>query len=593
MSSQGVIRLLHIALRDVKVEYFINQPLAPMHQRLEKVREYGRLFICGSRHMHLITGVAIALILLKAFGKLALQYISTIIFYPSEDRPKSITNLYLYIPISAIYTLSIPAFDIATYYFENSLLADAFCHFYKSFVGYGLIDWRRHLEGDLYSAIIRRTKGTTQFFKYLLINSSDDLMYCIVAGARLVFTYGFPYHFALGFTIVLLFPVILNLLTVMRTRSLRRSNLAYDAAERKLKDIFLNYEMICTYNGIQDEIRNYQQACVDWEFWFSTYWVIDNIIDIANKIMRVALLYMMVSRVTSKITGVIVDQMKTFNSILKRMCTFTTDIKLVLEAAENMVHSKLDRLESSSGDGCWKEALEAELEVRDMRVSYGENLVFGDVNLKIPRGLKIAVTGANGSGKSTFVRALLGLERYEGSVLVDGVDRSRICAKSLGGLFSYVPQDAAIFEATVFENITAFDESVSYEDVVRCVSMYGMHKDMESIGYGTVLVEKGRNISAAQRQKICFLRAAIRDAPVVVFDEMTSEMDAAYEARLIGLIMEKMQGKTVVSIIHNLNMLEKFDRVIFLNKKTAVGCSKYGELMNVNDDFRRYCTRKS
>lgn len=568
-----------------------------MGSTFDKAQEYAKLFMWKNKTRLLTIFTAHMCILMKTTSKLYVQWISNKIFYPSTTNPKNMGDMFIYIPVSIFYSITIPSLEIISHFFENSFMADMFCNLYKKFLEYSFVDWKGYLKCDLYSAIIRRTKGTVQFFKETLIDSADNLLYAVIGIGRLLILYGFPQHFAVGFLMAICFPIVVNLVTVFRKIALRKMNEAHDIAEAKLKDIFLNYEMIQTYNTFDKEMQNYEEASFEWEFWITVYWLVDNTITFSNRSMKVILFYVMaiVMKKNNIMMGMdVIDQMKTFNSVIRRIASFTTNMKLVMEAAENMTESKLDSLKPSQQKRIVKKnTIEEGLEVREMRVSYGERLVFEDVNLRIEKGQKIAITGPNGSGKSTFVRALLGIERHEGTVLVDGIDRMLFEAKSLGRIFTYVPQDPAVFEATVQDNITSFQEKIQGEEILRQVAEYSMDDEMKAIGYETMLIEKGKNISAAQRQKICFLRAAFRDSAVVVFDEMTSEMDEKYEALLIDLFMKKMQEKTVIMIIHNLNLLEKFDGIVFFNNKTAVGCKNYKELIEENQDFRRYCTGES
>ncbi|ELA41816.1 uncharacterized protein VICG_01168 [Vittaforma corneae ATCC 50505] len=556
------------------------------------VQFYGSKFIWKKKKVVLIVLVAFLGTILKTFGKLGQQRISNIIFYPEKENYKNTSHLYVYLLVSIFYAVTLPSVDIIGHFLENILIPDAFSYFYKKFLEYRFIDWKKYLQSDLYSAIIRRSKGTAQFYKQIFVDLSDHSTYIFVGTIKLVVLYGFPHHFVIGFALIICFPAIINILTLLRTRCLRRSNESYDIAERKLKDIFLNYEMIHTYNTFDQEIHSYEMSYAKWRFWFTTYWITDDVIEISYKGLKVVLLLILFIQISE--TGLysidqVIDQMKTFNSILKRMNLFTTSVKSILEASENMLHSNLDKLATP-----YRLSLEtvdrfvSNVSIVDMKVLYGDNLVFENVDLRFLKGEKVVITGPNGSGKSTFVKSLLGIERFEGSVLVDGIDRKFIHEKSLCNLFSYVPQEAAIFEASVLDNIASFDRQKPVEEVMNKVEEFNMHQEMKSIGYDTILVERGRNISSAQRQKICFLRAVIKDTPIVVFDEITSEMDQEYEKQLIELIHTRMADKTVVMIIHNLDLLSKFDKVVFFNNKTATGCYSCSELLERSAEFKSF-----
>lgn len=554
------------------------------------IRFYCYNFILKNRLQNLLISTIIIAIIIKEFAKNTQQNISYKINHPKGGYDVQVSDIVLFCLFFAIYTIITPAIELMGSKMEGLIVADAFTHLYRTFLSYRYSDWPMKIKGEFYSLAFRRSKGVSGFFRNLFIDILDNGAYIIIKIINLQYMYTMGRHTMIGLFLVLVFPMVMNILTIFRNKLLRLSNEAYDISEKKIKDIFLNYEMIQSYNMLEYEIEKYNSSMGEWKKWFILYWILNNFIDAAQGILKTLCQLIMYTQVSERIDSrEIPDQLKIFNSTLKRVCSLAQHSKTLIECTENIRNSKLDALdEKRIGVKIPKKSFDSNVEAVNTAKYYGDNLIFQNINLKISKGKKIAITGPNGSGKSSFVKALLGIERFTGDIRIDGLGIESIDEKDFRRLISYVPQDSYLFEGTVYENITCFDRKIPSEEVIRIVTAFGMHEEMKSIGYRTMLVEKGRNISSAQRQKICFLRAVIKDTPIIVFDEITSEMDKNYESRLIDTIMSRMCDKTVIMIIHNLEMLGRFDEVIFFNKNTAIGNVTYDELIENNPDFNKY-----
>lgn len=539
--------------------------------------------------------VAFFLIILKAIFKLTQQYSINVIVYPEPNTPKNWSSFYLFALTSTVYIITVPLVDLASDQMENFILTDAFTYWYKSFLSYRYLNWTKVIGGDLYSIIFRRAKGISKYHKELLIGIGDNACYVILGIVRMLFLHGFQNYFITAFILLILFPTILSSMSLLRTRVLRKSNEAYDVAERMLKDIFSNYEMIRTYNMADDAMMKYKDSLKDWQFWFLVSWMLESCIDITYRAFKLFLIVILFERAERAISSRrhVVDQMKGFNSVMKRLHSLTGGFKSMIESRENVIHSKLEKLEIHEKDKVLqKPSFNDNLIVSGMKKCYGKNLIFENVNVSVSKGEKIAITGRNGSGKSSFTKSLFGLEPFSGKILIDGIETENISDCDISHLMSYVPQDSEIFEATLYENLTGFSNELQKEDVILRLADLGMHEEFKAIGYETQLDEKGKNITAVQRQKICFCRAVLRNTPIIVFDEVTSEMDSDHEKQVVNMVVETMKDKTVLMIIHNLDLLQRFDKVLFFNNNTVSKCLPYAELLVEDMNFQQYCSFK-
>lgn len=206
----------------------------------------------------------------------------------------------------------------------------------------------------------------------------------------------------------------------------------------------------------------------------------------------------------------------------------------------------------------------AVVEFEDTRILLGDAVLFEGFTIRIAKGEKIAVTGRNGSGKSTIIKTLLGFRGYEGSISIDGVQISSINENALRAMISYVPQEPHLLDATVWENLTYGARNLSEDEVVKVCMRCGTHSFFMGLsnGYSTRVGEGGRYLSGGQCQLLNFMRAVMKDAPIFVLDEPTSNLDYTASRELIDLVFSVLRDKTVILTTHDPSLLSHFDRIV-------------------------------
>lgn len=209
------------------------------------------------------------------------------------------------------------------------------------------------------------------------------------------------------------------------------------------------------------------------------------------------------------------------------------------------------------------------IELKNVDLHIGDYLVNKNLTFTVNRGDKIAITGFNGAGKSTFLKMMLRFQQHRGQLLIDGIPIEDIEEKSVRSLIGYVPQNNHIFNNTVLYNLGYAQEKFDEDEIYRLCKAYGYHEFFSALpgGYLTHAGENGNNLSGGQKQRINFMRAIIKGSPILILDEPTANLDKNSERELISSIFIHCADKTVFVIIHNTELLEQFEKILYFNRE--------------------------
>lgn len=208
--------------------------------------------------------------------------------------------------------------------------------------------------------------------------------------------------------------------------------------------------------------------------------------------------------------------------------------------------------------------------------------LFEDKSIVVEGKTKVGLVGYSGSGKTTFVNLIMRLyDVTSGNILIDGQDIRNVCQNSLHESIAIIPQDCLLFNRSLMENIRYGRLDATDEEVKEAAKKARIHDIIERLpqGYDTVAGERGSRLSGGQRQLIAIARALLKDAPILIFDEATSHLDAVTEAELQKGIFFLMKGKTVFVIAHRLSTLLSMDRILVFEKGKIVQDGSHPSLL--------------
>ena len=229
-----------------------------------------------------------------------------------------------------------------------------------------------------------------------------------------------------------------------------------------------------------------------------------------------------------------------------------------------------------------------EIEFDNVDFHYGQQSeVLENLSLTIKPGERVGLVGPSGAGKSTIVRLLLRFFDPEaGTIRIDGQNISKVTQDSLRAQFSLVEQETALFQRSVAENIAYGRPDASMDEIMDAARKAKAHDFITKLsdakgrkGYDARVGERGVKLSGGQRQRIAIARVFLRNAPILILDEATSQLDSEVEAAIQENLFDLMEGKTVIAVAHRLSTIAAMDRLIVIDDGRIVQEGTHRQLL--------------
>ena len=223
------------------------------------------------------------------------------------------------------------------------------------------------------------------------------------------------------------------------------------------------------------------------------------------------------------------------------------------------------------------------IRINDLHFGYNPSApIYKGLTFDIPEKNFVALVGASGAGKSTLINLLLRFWNYNsGKIFLGNNEITGFNQEQISKYFAAVPQDTYLFNLPIEENIKLADPSASEQRVIEAAKMADLDYFINSLPnkYQEWVGEQGLKMSGGERQRVAIARAILKDAPIMIFDEPTSDLDALTERKILNTIYKLSEDKTVLLITHRLVGLDKADKILVMHNGQIIEEGKHADLV--------------
>ncbi|MBD5522225.1 MAG: ABC transporter ATP-binding protein [Lachnospiraceae bacterium] len=273
-----------------------------------------------------------------------------------------------------------------------------------------------------------------------------------------------------------------------------------------------------------------------------------------------------------------------FSGPINEAANIMSELQSALAAAERVFNMIDEPAEAADRENASElENVEGNVSLENVSFGYTkEHTIIKGLNLNAESGKLVAVVGSTGAGKTTLINLLMRFYDVDsGRICVDDHDICDVTRKSLRQAYAMVLQDTWLFEGTVFENIAYGKQGATLNEVTAAAKAAKIHSYIKRLpqGYDTVLTDEGTNISKGQKQLLTIARAMLMDAPMLILDEATSNVDTRTEQQIQQAMRKLMEHKTCFVIAHRLSTIQNADVILVVNHGEIVEQGTHKELM--------------
>jgi len=248
--------------------------------------------------------------------------------------------------------------------------------------------------------------------------------------------------------------------------------------------------------------------------------------------------------------------------------------------AENALKDKVDAIAKTS--------LTSEIEFKNVKFSYDNQIIIPDLNLIIKKGETVALVGQSGSGKTTIANLLARFyDVQSGSISLDGLELPKLKKTSLHEMIGIVTQDSILFNDSIKNNLIIGKKGATKEEVIQAAKAANAHDfiiNMED-GYESNIGESGNKLSGGQKQRISIARAVLKNPQILILDEATSSLDTKSEKLVQEALEFIMKGRTAIVIAHRLSTIQKANLIVVMQNGEIVEKGSHDQLLSKKEAY--------
>lgn len=230
-----------------------------------------------------------------------------------------------------------------------------------------------------------------------------------------------------------------------------------------------------------------------------------------------------------------------------------------------------------------------DVEVKNIDFSYGNKKIINSVSFTAPQGMVTAIVGESGCGKTTILRLISRLYDFDdGEILIGKKNIKEVSTESLYENISIVFQDVKLFNTSILENVRIGRKDASDDEVIEALKLANCDfiEDLKD-GVLTNIGENGEQLSSGQRQRLSIARAFLKDAPILILDEIASSLDVDNERKIQKSLNKLIKNKTVIIISHRMKSIENADRIVVLKEGRVEYIGSHKELLKSSESYKK------
>jgi ABC-type bacteriocin/lantibiotic exporter with double-glycine peptidase domain len=245
--------------------------------------------------------------------------------------------------------------------------------------------------------------------------------------------------------------------------------------------------------------------------------------------------------------------------------------------------------------------LAGKIDIKDLSFGYSKDIrILHNINLSIEPGTITLIVGPSGSGKTSLLKLFICMEKpSEGEIFYDGAPLSQMNILDIRKQITIVLQEFSMFRGSIRDNLTLGLEDVDYKAIEEALRIVKMDEYINSLqnGINTSIAEWGASLSGGQRQRLAIARAILRNTPIIIFDESTSNIDINTEQSILVDMFGKLRGKTIIFVTHRISSASLADKVCILENGKVIDyglhsellqrCKSYMKIVNMRNEMKR------
>ncbi len=460
---------------------------------------------------------------------------------------------------------------------------------------------RFHLDrqtGGVSRDIERGSRSITQLLHFLIFSILPTAFEILVVCAILLVNFDIWFSVVTVITVGLYFFYTYKV-TEWRIKFRVQMNTADSKANTTAIDSLINYETVKYFGNEEYEAQRYDKQMKNWERASIKSQVSLALLNIGQGvIIGIGLTILMIMAASGVATGTMtLGDFVMVNAFLIQLYiplnflgTIFREVKHSLTDMEKMF--SLLEVDAEIED----KPSAAPLTVTQRHVAFDQvkfhyqpdRAILHDISFEIPAGHKVAVVGSSGAGKSTLARLLFRFyDVTGGTITIDGQDIREVTLESLRVAIGIVPQDTVLFNDTIEYNIRYGKPDADQAKIQRAARLANLHDFIAALpqGYGTRVGERGLKLSGGEKQRIAIARTILKDPPILILDEATSQLDSKSEQAIQSALKEVAANRTTLVIAHRLSTVIDADQILVLEHGRITEHGKHRELLEAKGHY--------